>query len=204
MVKLNDTQLVILAAAAKRDDGSILPLPKRLKAKGESAAQILANLVKKKLATELPASRDVAVWRRREGGERLMLAITEGGLRSIGIDPGGVEKTKVLAADKKDQRGPAKKAPRAPAEKQRHAPKKNGKPASPPIDVRSDTKQAKIVTLLRRPDGASIEQMMKATAWQAHSVRGFISGALKKKLGLGIVSEKSEDRGRIYRIVDYA
>lgn len=204
MVKLNDTQLVILAAAAKRDDGSILPLPKRLKAKGESAAQILANLVKKKLATELPASRDVAVWRRREGGERLMLAITEGGLRSIGIDPGDVEKTKVLAADKKDQRGPAKKAPRAPAEKQRHAPKKNGKPASPPIDVRSDTKQAKIVTLLRRPDGASIEQMMKATAWQAHSVRGFISGALKKKLGLGIVSEKSEDRGRIYRIVDHA
>ena len=133
-----------------------------------------------------------------------MLAITEGGLRSIGIDPGGVEKTKVLAADKKDQRGPAKKAPRAPAEKQRHAPKKNGKPASPPIDVRSDTKQAKIVTLLRRPDGASIEQMMKATAWQAHSVRGFISGALKKKLGHGIVSEKSEDRGRIYRIVDHA
>ena len=204
MVKLNDTQLVILAAAAKRDDGSILPLPKRLKAKGESSAQILGNLVKKKLAAELPASRDVAVWRRREDGERLMLAITEAGFRAIGIDPGGVEKTKVSAATKKNQRGLPKKTPQAPEHKQRRAPKKNGKPGSPSIDVRPDTKQAKIVTLLRQPDGANIAQMMKATDWQAHSVRGFISGALKKKLGLGIVSEKSEDRGRIYRIVDHA
>jgi hypothetical protein len=204
MVKLSDTQLVILAAAAKRNDGSILPLPKRLKADKESAAQILGNLVKKKLAAELPASRDAAVWRRREGGERLMLAITEAGFRAIGIDPGGVEKTKESAADKKKQRSLPKKAPRAPENEQRCARENNGKPGSPPIDVRPDTKQARIVTLLRQPDGADIAQMMKATDWQAHSVRGFISGALKKKLGLGIVSEKSEDRGRIYRIVDHA
>ncbi len=59
----------------------------------------------------------------------------------------------------------------------------------------------------RKPDhpsqpkeGASIADLMKATGWQAHSVRGAISGNLKKKLGLGIISEKVEGRGRVYRI----
>ena len=66
--------------------------------------------------------------------------------------------------------------------------------------MRSDSKQAKVIGLLRRPQGASIEEMMKVTGWQAHSVRGVMSGALKKKLGLTIASAK-EKRGRVYRIV---
>jgi hypothetical protein len=55
--------------------------------------------------------------------------------------------------------------------------------------------------MLKRRDGATIEEIVKAFDWQPHTVRGAIAGALKKKLGLNIVSEKDENRGRIYRIV---
>ena len=58
-----------------------------------------------------------------------------------------------------------------------------------------------VIELLRRREGASIEAMMKATGWQAHSVRGAMSGAIKKERGLAVTSDKSE-AGRIYRIVE--
>ena len=62
------------------------------------------------------------------------------------------------------------------------------------------TKLARLETLLRRPDGATIEQISKSLDWQAHSVRGAMSGALKKRLGLTIASEKTDDGRRVYRI----
>ena len=61
----------------------------------------------------------------------------------------------------------------------------------------------KIIAMMRRPKGASINDLTKATAWQAHSVRGAISGTLRKKQGLNVVSEKSGDV-RLYRIADKA
>jgi hypothetical protein len=66
--------------------------------------------------------------------------------------------------------------------------------------ARENTKQAKVIELLRRPEGATIAQLMKATGWQPHTVRGALAGALKKRLGLEIKSEKPEDGARIYRI----
>jgi hypothetical protein len=71
--------------------------------------------------------------------------------------------------------------------------------AMSPGTVRAGSKLDKILTLLRRPAGATVEQMVTATGWQAHSVRGAISGALKKKLGLAIESTKQDGR-RVYRI----
>jgi len=62
------------------------------------------------------------------------------------------------------------------------------------------SKLAALVALLRRPEGARIDEMMTATGWQAHSVRGAMSGALKKAQNLAIVSEKI-DAGRVYRIL---
>lgn len=56
-----------------------------------------------------------------------------------------------------------------------------------------------VVAMLREPNGATIEALMAATGWQAHSVRGAISGSIKKKLGLNVVSDKTE-AGRVYRI----
>lgn len=64
------------------------------------------------------------------------------------------------------------------------------------------TKQQIMIDLLRRPEGAGIEEITAATGWQSHTVRGAMSGALKKKLGLEITSEKVEERGRVYRIED--
>lgn len=61
-------------------------------------------------------------------------------------------------------------------------------------------RQATLIAMLRTPDGATIEEIVAATGWQSHTVRGTLSGALKKKLGLTITSEKIEGRGRCYRI----
>jgi Protein of unknown function (DUF3489) len=73
------------------------------------------------------------------------------------------------------------------------------KKAAPP-QVRRGTKTAKILQMLRRPDGASLAELTKATKWQAHSVRGFLSGAVKGKLRLKIKSTKRDDGTRIYRL----
>jgi hypothetical protein len=67
--------------------------------------------------------------------------------------------------------------------------------------MRSDTKRARIIAMLRTPAGATIAAMMTATDWQQHSVRGFLAGVVRRKLGLNLVSETTDD-GRIYRIKD--
>ncbi|MGD0280311.1 MAG: DUF3489 domain-containing protein [Smithella sp.] len=64
---------------------------------------------------------------------------------------------------------------------------------------REDSKQATMSKLMKRPGGATIDEMAKATGWQRHSVRGVMSGILKKRLELSIASEK-EECGRVYRI----
>lgn len=64
------------------------------------------------------------------------------------------------------------------------------------------TKQQIMIDLLSRPEGATIEEIANATEWQSHTVRGAMSGALKKKLGLAVTSEKVDARGRVYRIED--
>ena len=66
--------------------------------------------------------------------------------------------------------------------------------------TREGTKQAVLIDLLKRPEGATLSQMTKATNWQVHTVRGAMAGALKKKLGLEITSEKQPGTDRIYRI----
>lgn len=70
------------------------------------------------------------------------------------------------------------------------------KPKAP----RAESKQARLIELLRRPEGVTISEIVKVLDWQAHTVRGAMSGALKKKLGLAIESEKEGERGRVYRI----
>jgi hypothetical protein len=65
--------------------------------------------------------------------------------------------------------------------------------------MRENSKQSTMIKLLKRPGGATIDEMAKTTCWQRHSVHGMMSGVLKKRLGLSIVSEKGE-RGRVYRI----
>ncbi|MEQ1713688.1 MAG: DUF3489 domain-containing protein [Hyphomicrobium sp.] len=72
-------------------------------------------------------------------------------------------------------------------------------PVQPPLES-PVTKHAQLLHLLNRPEGASIEDMMQATAWQQHSVRGFLAGTVKKKMGLPLTSSKAEGEVRRYRI----
>ena len=73
--------------------------------------------------------------------------------------------------------------------------------ATKPAKPRIGTKQTQLIALLETPTGASLAEIVAATGWQAHTVRGAISGTLKKKLRLAVVSKKIEGRGRVYRIV---
>ena len=65
---------------------------------------------------------------------------------------------------------------------------------------REGTKQALLIEMLRRPEGATIDEIVTATGWQSPTIRGAMAGALKKKLGITITSEKDESRGRVYAI----
>ena len=67
--------------------------------------------------------------------------------------------------------------------------------------TRDNSKQAQVIAMLRRPEGATIAQICAATGWQAHTVRGTFAGAFKKKLGLTITSSKESGTERIYKIV---
>jgi hypothetical protein len=94
------------------------------------------------------------------------------------------------------------KTPKA-ARKAKAAPK-DGAAASdceaPKPRTRENSKQAQVVAMLKRPEGATIAQICEATGWQSHTVRGTFAGAFKKKLGLTITSDKAEDSERVYRI----
>ncbi len=192
-------QLVILSAAAQRDDGAALPLPKSLKIRSGAVAKTLESLRKKGLLEEQPAAPDVKAWREAEDGRRIMLVITDTGLRVIDGGPDG-KSDQEPAAKKRQAKKPQPKKRRGRAASKPAAAKSKGK-QSPPT-VRQGTKQALLIDLLKRKNGASIDEIIKATGWQAHSVRGAISGALKKKLGLTVTSERVEKRGRVYRIVE--
>ena len=79
--------------------------------------------------------------------------------------------------------------------------RKRPAPASSKTAAGPDTKHARIIAMLWTPAGATIAAIMTATDWQQHSVRGFLAGVVRKKLGLNLVSEQT-DKGRVYRIKD--
>jgi len=117
------------------------------------------------------------VWRETGDGHGTTLVVTKAGLVAVGAKPVAV-KTK----------GRVNKAPKAA--------KTTSAPKTPP----TITKQARLIKMLEAPDGASIAEIIAVTDWQAHTIRGVISGVLKKKLGLDVTSEKTENRGRVYKI----
>ncbi len=195
MPKLTDTQLVILSAAAERADGAVLPLPKSLKARGGALTNTVRSLLKKGLVAEQPAARDEEAWREAEDGGRHKLVITDAGPAAIGADTDDRPEPKPATA----RAQPNKRKPRS----RRSLPGRQTKTEASPIGIRQGTKQALLIDLLRRKRGATIDDIVEATGWQPHSVRGAISGALKKKLGLTVESEVVEDRGRVYRIVGH-
>ena len=127
------------------------------------------------------------MWRETGEGHGTTLVATDAGLAAIGIEPEDAS-TAPAGATNAPTEEPATDTPSEPAA----APK-----ARTP---REGTKQATLIAMLRAPDGATIEEIMAATGWLGHTVRGAMAGALKKKLGLEVTSEKVEGRGRVYTL----
>jgi hypothetical protein len=74
---------------------------------------------------------------------------------------------------------------------------------APPRHTRDNSKQAQVIAMLRRPEGATIAQICVATGWQQHTVRGTFAGAFKKKLALTLASDKPQGGERVYRIASH-
>lgn len=185
MTTPSDTQSLILSRAATRPGNLALPMPEGLV--GAAAKMVVGKMIARGWLDEVEANlrRGEPMWRETGDGHGTTLIATEAGLEAIGIEP--------LAANAVASARKAK--PKAePAET--HDDTGTAKPTA----VRAGTKQAQIIAMLQRPEGATVAEMVAATGWLAHTVRGSISGALKKKLGLPIVAEKVEGRGTVYRI----
>ena len=190
MPKLTDTQAIILSRAASRPDNLAMPLPEGLA--GAAAKMAVAKMIERGWLEEIDANlrRGEPLWRETGDGHGTTLIATEAGLAAIGIEPvvattmSNLRKAKlevVLAAKEPIETSPDADTPQ-------------------PVAIRTGTKQAQIIALLQRPEGASITEIVEATGWLPHSARGLISGGLKKKLNLPITAEKVAGRGTVYKL----
>lgn len=170
-VQLSDTQAVILSAACARDDALVFPITAKIK--GGAVGNVCKSLLKRGLIEEIPAVDLDTVWRHDEANGPITLRATPLAYAALGIVE---DNEQVPAPDSADTGSPE------------------------PTKSRHGSKQALLVEMLRDPEGATIQQIVDATGWQPHTVRGAIAGAVKKKLGLDVTSEKVEGRGRVYRL----
>lgn len=185
MTTPSDTQSLILSRAATRPGNLALPLPEGLV--GAAAKMVVGKMIARGWLEEVEANlrRSEPMWRETGDGHGTTLIATEAGLEAIGIEPvvasavAGLRKSKAMPelTQTPDETDTAK-----------------------PVAIRAGTKQAQIIAMLQRPEGATVAEMVEASGWLAHTVRGCISGALKKKLGLPITAEKVEGRGTVYKL----
>src|SRR6202022_3144220 len=204
-MKLSDTQLLILSSASRRTDHAVL-LPANLK--GSAAKKVIDRLLNEKFLQELRAKDDMPVWRRGDGNRPFSLRITKAGLRAIEVEDVAKASDNKAAADLDEVAaadvGPETESSERPGRTKRTGAKKtaavSAKATRASSDrIKSDSKQDRIVALLQRPEGATLDAMVKETQWQKHSVRGFLAGTVRKKLKLPLLSEKI-DGVRTYRI----
>lgn len=186
MTTPSDTQSLILSRAATRPGNLALPLPEGLV--GAAAKMVVGKMIARGWLEEVEANlrRGEPLWRETGDGHGTTLIATEAGLEAIGIEP--VVASAVASARKAKPKPEPVQMP-------------DGTDTAKPVAIRAGTKQAQIIAMLQRPEGATVAEMVKATGWLAHTVRGSISGALKKKLALPITAEKVEGRGTVYRLV---
>ena len=164
MAKLTDLQLVALSCAAKRESGTLLPLPKSVKSKSAEMAKALKSLLARSLVQETPTRRAASSWREVDG-QRMGLTITQSGLDALGLGDATVPE-----AEHKRANSTATKT----------------------------TKSEHMLTMLTKPQGASIAELQKATGWQAHSIRGALSTL--RKNGTPVLLSRHDDRPSTYHV----
>jgi hypothetical protein len=142
--------------------------------KGGAVGNVCKSLLKKHLIAEVAATDLNTVWRHDEDRGPVTLRATPLAYKVLGIADDPQERTEELEAA----------------------------PVPEPSRRRTGTKQEAVIAMLRADGGATIEDITAATNWASHTARGFLSGALKKKLGLTITSKKIEGRGRVYTLID--
>lgn len=176
MIKLTETQTLILSGGARHPDNIALPLPTGLA--GAAAKMAVNRMIEHGWLQEVDANlrRGEPLWRDTGDGHGTTLVVTDAGLLAIGIEPVAAQTMTAI------QNGAAE----------------TPEPKSP--TQRKGTKQAMLIALLQAPTGATMEEIVAATGWQVHTARGAMSGPLGKKLGLVVTSAKEADRGRVYRI----
>ena len=202
MTYLSDTARVVLAAAAQRDDLSVLPFPNGVKAKGGAEQKVLTGLRKRGFVRVIETP-----------GRPQRIVITSEGMAAIGVEPDDSETgpTEADTGATAAEPAPGNDAPAPPATgdngatagrrkaKAKATKAKSTKPEKTAADEkptpRAGTKQAQMIELLKRPEGATVEQIAQATGWQHHTIRGAISGALKKKLGLTVEATRTREVG---------
>jgi hypothetical protein len=197
-IELTDTQLVMLSAAAQRDDRCLVPTPKL---KGAAAQKIAGKLIAAGLVKEIKAKAGVSVWRRDdEAGISYGLKLTAAGAKAIAIDESGVPGHVGDHGDSGEdveRTNPSSQLEHSASDPSRDAANKTAlrHPSAP----RGGTKLAQVVELLQQDRGATINELMGATGWLPHTSRAALTGLRKR--GFAVALDRSDkERGSIYRI----
>jgi Protein of unknown function (DUF3489) len=183
---LSTSQRLILATAANRVDGAVLPLPDGFSVRGGARWLLLEGLIKRGLITERPTRDDEPAWTQGDGD--YALEITPEGRALVG--------SRDQEPSSRDDQPPEPATPREGANAQTL--EADARSSATPT-LRPGTKQGLLIDLLRRPEGASIAEIQEATGWQPHTARAAITG-LKKK-SLVVTSAVRGDRARAYRLM---
>jgi hypothetical protein len=203
MTKLTDTQLIVLSSAAQHDEG-LATRPANLNA--AAAAKVASSLLQKGLMREIRAKADAPVWHENDDG-RFALKITKAGREAIGVDEEegqhAASSSATPDASKPKKRGSkaaAKKdATKTPTARTKAARGKTaGNAESSSAQVRAGSKQAKIIELMKRTKGATLDEMIKATDWLPHTTRAALTGLRKRGFALERIND--EAKGSVYRI----